>query len=57
MAEKRKYEKPSTGVIELQQLTALLSGSFTGNRDNPYGAPIDPWSEQEEGGNDYEEEI
>lgn len=46
MKEKRKYEKPSTRVIELQQRQQLLTGSpFNGNRDNPYGDPIDPWSE------------
>ena len=32
-------------VFELQQQQQLLAGSLTGNRDNPYGDPIDPWSE------------
>ena len=44
MTEKRKlYEKPSMEVFELQQQQQLLAGSLTGNRDNPYGDPEDPW--------------
>ena len=46
MTEKRKYEKPSMEPIECEQeQQQLLAGSLTGNRDNPYGDPIDPWSE------------
>ena len=41
MTEKRKYEKPSQRVIELQQRSMLLTGSLTGDRGTPYGEPID----------------
>ena len=37
MTEKRKYEKPSTRVIELQQRTMLLAGSLTDPTDYPGG--------------------
>ena len=39
--KKKLYEKPSLKVFELEQETQLLVGSFTGNRDNPYGTPTD----------------
>ena len=39
--KKRDYEKPSMEVFKLQQRTQLLAGSLTGNRNNPYGEPID----------------
>ena len=42
---KKNYEKPTMEVVEVQQEQQLLAGSFTGNRDNPYGEPTDPWSE------------
>ena len=36
MTEKKKYEKPSTRVIELQQRTMLLAGSAkSGQMDDP----------------------
>ena len=38
MTEKKKYEKPSTRVIELQQQTQLLAGS---GGTTPYD-PEDP---------------
>ena len=38
---KKQYEKPAMQVFELKQQPQLLAGSFTGNRDNPYGDPID----------------
>ena len=38
---KKPYEKPSMQVFDLKQQPQLLAGSFTGNRDNPYGDPID----------------
>ena len=33
--------------FEFEQLPVLLAGSdgFTGNRNDPYGTPEDPWSE------------
>ncbi len=34
MTEKKKYEKPSQRVIELQQRTMLLAGSPLGNPDD-----------------------
>ena len=39
--QKKQYEKPSMQVFELKQRSQILAGSFTGNRDNPYGDPID----------------
>ena len=39
MTEKKKYEKPSTWVIELQQRTMLLAGS---NGDIPNNDPYTP---------------
>ena len=39
MTEKKKYEKPSTRVIELQQRTMLLAGS---NGDIPNNDPYTP---------------
>ncbi len=39
--KKRQYEKPSMQVFELKQQPQLLAGSFTGNRNNPYGDPTD----------------
>jgi len=44
MTKKRPYEKPSMKVVLLKRQPQLLAGSFTGNRDNPYGEPIDPWA-------------
>ena len=41
MKQKRFYEKPQMEVFELKQQPQILAGSFTGNRDNPYGDPID----------------
>ena len=40
MKKKQFYEKPSMEVFELRQKPALLAGSFTGDRNNPYGDPI-----------------
>ena len=37
---KKPYEKPSMQVFDLKQQPQILAGSFTGNRDNPYGDPI-----------------
>lgn len=42
MTEKRKYEKPSQRVIELQQRTMLLAGS-TLNNPNDYPDGGDPF--------------
>jgi len=39
MTKKRLYEKPSMKVFELKQQPQLLAGSFTGDRNNPYGDP------------------
>ncbi len=39
MKQKRFYEKPSMEVFELQQQPQILAGSFTGDRNNPYGPP------------------
>ena len=44
MTKKKLYERPSMKVVLLKQQPQLLAGSFTGNRDNPYGEPIDPWA-------------
>ena len=41
MTEKRKYEKPSTRVIELQQRAQLLAGS---NGTNPYTPDNNPYN-------------
>ena len=38
---KRTYVRPAMQVVELRQKPILLVGSFTGDRDNPYGDPID----------------
>ena len=38
--KKRKYEKPSMKVFELKQQPQLLAGSFTGDRNDPYGDPL-----------------
>jgi hypothetical protein len=38
--KKKLYEKPSMKVYELKQQPQLLAGSFTGNRNNPYGEPV-----------------
>ena len=35
MTEKRKYEKPSMEVFELQQQQQLLAGSTTGQMNDP----------------------
>ena len=43
--DKRLYVRPAMTVVELQHTKMLLTGSFKGNRDNPYGTPTDPWSE------------
>ena len=47
MTEKRKYEKPSMQVFELEQQAQLLAGSATGgvNQNDPYtpgGDPLNP---------------
>lgn len=42
MTEKRKYEKPSQRVIELQQRTMLLAGSPL-NNPNDYPDGGDPF--------------
>ena len=42
MTEKRKYEKPSTRVIELKQHSALLVGSPL-NNPNDYPDGGDPF--------------
>jgi len=41
--KKKEYEKPTMEVVKLQQQAQLLQSSYTGNRDNPYGEPTDPW--------------
>ena len=38
--KKREYEKPSMKVFELKQQPQLLAGSFTGDRNDPYGDPL-----------------
>jgi hypothetical protein len=43
--KRKEYESPTMDVVELKQQPQLLADSMTGNRDNPYGDPIDPWSE------------
>ena len=41
MTTKRKlYERPSMKVFELKQQPQLLAGSFTGDRNDPYGDPL-----------------
>ena len=44
MTEKKKYEKPSQRVIELQHRTMLLTGSKVDPLDpfNPGGDPLNP---------------
>lgn len=42
--KKKMYEKPAMQVFELKQQPQLLAGSFTGDRQNPYGDPTDPWT-------------
>jgi len=39
LMKKKKYEKPSMKVYELNQQPQILVGSFTGSRGTPYGAP------------------
>ena len=39
--KKKQYQKPSMRVFELRQKPALLVGSFTGSRGEPYGVPTD----------------
>ena len=41
MKEKKLYEKPSMEVVLLRRQPQLLAGSFTGDRNNPYGDPTD----------------
>ena len=41
MRKKLFYEKPSMKVFELRQKPALLVGSFTGSRGEPYGDPTE----------------
>ena len=43
--KKKEYERPTMEVVEVKQQAQLLAGSMTGERDNPYGDPTDPWSE------------
>jgi len=38
--KKREYERPSMKVFELKQQPQLLAGSFTGDRNDPYGDPL-----------------
>ena len=38
--KKKQYEKPSMKVFELKQQPQLLAGSFTGDRNDPYGDPL-----------------
>ena len=40
MKKKQFYEKPSMQVFELKQQPQLLAGSFTGDRNDPYGDPL-----------------
>ena len=40
MKKKQFYEKPSMKVFELKQQPQLLAGSFTGDRNDPYGDPL-----------------
>ena len=42
--KRKAYEVPAMDVVEVRQQAQLLAGSLTGNRDNPYGDPEDPWS-------------
>ena len=42
--KKKDYEKPAMDVVEVKQQPQLLAGSLTGNRDNAYGDPEDPWA-------------
>ena len=44
MTKKKLYERPSMKVVLLKRQPQLLAGSFTGDRQNPYGDPTDPWS-------------
>ena len=37
--KRKDYEKPSTEVVELQQRSMLLAGSYTGSREDAYGEP------------------
>ena len=39
--KKKQYEKPSVRTFELRHNPALLAGSFTGDRGNPYGDPTE----------------
>ena len=38
--KRRNYEKPAMQVFELKQQPQLLAGSFTGDRNDPYGDPL-----------------
>jgi len=40
MKKKQFYEKPSMQVFEFKQQPQLLAGSFTGDRNDPYGDPL-----------------
>ena len=46
MTEKRKYEKPSQRVIELQYRTMLLAGSNGGLRGKDYDPEDDPFADE-----------
>ena len=46
MTEKRKYEKPSTRVIELQHKCQILAGSNGGLRGQNYGLEDDPFADE-----------
>lgn len=39
MKQKRDYEEPTMEVLELEQETELLVGSFEGEREETYGEP------------------
>ena len=39
--KKKMYEKPTTKVYELKQQPQLLQSSLLGDRNNPYGEPVD----------------
>jgi hypothetical protein len=42
MKQKKEYEKPSMQVFELSNQPQILAGSFQGDRNNPFGDPLNP---------------
>ena len=36
-----KYERPTMDVVEVKQQAQLLQASVTGDRNNPYGDPVE----------------